>query len=196
MKKLSINLISLSAAAFLGWCTNVSAHGYISSPPGRAILCKNKENTNCGAVQYEPQSIEGYKGFPEQGPRDGYIASAEKSNFHELDAQSPSRWKKVDISSRNVVFKWDLTAQHSTTQWRYFITRNNWNPSMPLSRDMFEAAPFCQFKTGGALPGKTVSHSCTLPPNHKGYHVILGIWDVANTGNAFYQVIDANIKAD
>ncbi|MDE9448810.1 lytic polysaccharide monooxygenase, partial [Xenorhabdus bovienii] len=27
-----------------------------------------------------------------------------------------------------------------------------------------------------------------------GYHVILGTWTIADTNNAFYQVIDADIK--
>lgn len=29
-------------------------------------------------------------------------------------------------------------------------------------------------------------------PERRGYHVLLAGWEVANTGNAFYQVIDLN----
>ena len=38
------------------------AHGYISSPPSRQALCAQGVVTNCGAIQYEPQSVEGPKG--------------------------------------------------------------------------------------------------------------------------------------
>ena len=34
-----------------------SAHGYVDSPGDRAILCKQGQNTDCGAVVYEPQSL-------------------------------------------------------------------------------------------------------------------------------------------
>ena len=34
-------------------------HGYVSEPPGRSFLCKLGDNTGCGAVQWEPQSVEG-----------------------------------------------------------------------------------------------------------------------------------------
>lgn len=29
-------------------------------------------------------------------------------------------------------------------------------------------------------------------PNRKGYHVILGVWEIANIARAFYQVGDVN----
>ena len=29
-----------------------------------------------------------------------------------------------------------------------------------------------------------------------GYHVILAVWDVADTANAFYNVIDVDVKGD
>ncbi|MFV9997313.1 MAG: lytic polysaccharide monooxygenase [Arsenophonus endosymbiont of Dermacentor nuttalli] len=31
-------------------------------------------------------------------------------------------------------------------------------------------------------------------PYRTGYQVILGVWTIYDTGNAFYQVIDANMK--
>jgi len=33
----------------------------------------------------------------------------------------------------------------------------------------------------------------TVPSNRSGYHVILAVWDVSNTVNAFYNVIDVNV---
>ncbi len=42
-------------------------HGYVKSPESRSYLCRKEVNTNCGQIQYEPQSLEGPKGFPQQG---------------------------------------------------------------------------------------------------------------------------------
>ncbi|MEU7738873.1 chitin-binding protein, partial [Streptomyces griseus] len=41
---------------------NASAHGYISSPPSRQAQCA-AGTVSCGAIKYEPQSVEGPKGL-------------------------------------------------------------------------------------------------------------------------------------
>lgn len=40
-------------------------------------------------------------------------------------------------------------------------------------------------------PNLDKPHTIKLP-ERSGYHVILGVWEVADTGHAFYQVIDVN----
>ena len=35
-----------------------------------------------------------------------------------------------------------------------------------------------------------------MPTDRSGYHVILAVWDVADTANAFYNVIDVNLIND
>ncbi|MCQ8200538.1 lytic polysaccharide monooxygenase, partial [Vibrio parahaemolyticus] len=78
-------------------------HGYVSESndgvaASRAALYKyptsdtNERNTNCGAIQDEPQSVEGPDGFPETGPRDANIASAETALAAALDEQTADRW--------------------------------------------------------------------------------------------------------
>lgn len=42
----------------------ISAHGYLESPASRAYLCQQNLNSNCGQVQYEPQSVEAKGNFP------------------------------------------------------------------------------------------------------------------------------------
>ena len=56
-----------------GVTVDVFAHGYVSEPAGRSYLCKLGDNTGCGAVQWEPQSVEGPDGsprFPVGGPEE------------------------------------------------------------------------------------------------------------------------------
>ena len=60
-------------------------HGFIFEPKSRAVLCWINENSDCGAVKYDPMLIEGPKGFPQSGPRDGKIASGDNLSFFTLN---------------------------------------------------------------------------------------------------------------
>ncbi|GKU78886.1 lytic polysaccharide monooxygenase [Paenibacillus sp. L3-i20] len=169
---------------------SVSAHGYVDSPASRAIQCKNGLNTNCGSIIYEPQSLEGLKGFPAAGPADGKIASAGLAAFANLDQQSATRWNKASMSSGTNTFTWKFTARHATTSYRYFITKADWNPNAPLTRAQLDLTPFCTVQGNGQQPPATLSHSCNVPAR-TGYHIILAVWDIADTPNAWYIAIDA-----
>ncbi|WP_422658901.1 lytic polysaccharide monooxygenase [Paenibacillus sp. EC2-1] len=177
---------------FTLFADSASAHGYIESPASRAYMCKQGENTNCGAVQYEPQSIEAIGNFPTTGPVDGEITGG--GIFKELYEQTPDRWKKVTLQTGLNTFTWKLTAAHATDNWKYYITKANWDPSKPIGRDDIEL--FCSFDDKGAKPNPSTSHQCNIPADRTGYQLILGVWDIADTPNAFYQVIDANIVSN
>ncbi|RAL25790.1 lytic polysaccharide monooxygenase [Thermoflavimicrobium daqui] len=167
-----------------------SAHGYIESPASRSYLCKTGQNKNCGQIQWEPQSVEGPGSFPQSGPADGQITGA--GRYPELYAQTTDRWSKVNITGGKNTFKWYLTAPHSTKEWKYYITKKGWNPNKPLARADLDPV-FCYYYDGGKRPPNTVTHECNVPTDRSGYHLILGVWEIADTGNAFYQVIDANL---
>ncbi|MDF9904638.1 UNVERIFIED_ORG: chitin-binding protein [Pseudomonas reinekei] len=182
----------------------VSAHGYLDVPPSRALACQKGLNTNCGGAQYEPQSVgETFKGFPAgvggapvQGPVDGKIASGGHALFSALDAQSATRWHLTEIRDRNIDFQWVYTAVHPATKHEYFISRNGWNPNESLKRATFESTPFCTIDGGNQKPSNSDKHSCTIPSDKSGHHVILGIWTVGDTDAAFYNVADVNILAE
>ncbi|EJR28446.1 MULTISPECIES: lytic polysaccharide monooxygenase [Bacillus cereus group] len=185
--------------------TSASAHGYIEN--SRAHMGKTSELGTLsyndvfekyGAIIYEPQSLEAQKGFPFAGPADGQIASAGHSNFAKLDIQDPLRWKKVDIQSGLNTFVWKYTAEHPVAKWSYYITKQGWDQNKPLNRNELE-----EIKTidgGNKYPRDIPNnggyvHEIDIPADRNGYHVILGVWDVGDTANAFYQVMDVNIKA-
>jgi len=193
MKGLILAGVMMLAAvlSFILFSQQVSAHGYIDGPASRGYLCKTGQNTDCGAIVYEPQSLEAPKGFPAAGPADGKIASAGGA-FPKLDEQSATRWSKVNMSSGSVTFHWTLTAAHSTSSWKYYITKTNWNPNAALTRDQFDLTPFCNVPYSGQPP-YSYSNTCNVPAR-SGYHVILAVWEIADTGNAFYNVIDANFS--
>ena len=171
----------------LAFSSTASAHGYVNKPESRGLLCKTGANKNCGGVQYEPQSLEALGNFPIGGPADGKIAGA--NTFPKLDEQSKNRWTKVTMKSGANTFSWTLTAPHATAKWDYYITKQNWNPNKPLKRADLER--FCTINYGGKKPSKNVKHECNVP-KRSGYQVILAVWSIADTPNAFYNVIDAN----
>lgn len=99
----------------------------------------------------------------------------------------------MNMSSGPNTFTWKLTANHATASWKYYITKPNWNPNAALTRDSFDLTPFCSVNYGGTQPPFSYSNSCNVP-ERSGYHIIMAVWEVADTPNAFYNVIDANFS--
>ena len=168
-----------------------SAHGYVNGPESRAYLCKVGVNTDCGGVQYEPQSLEYLKGFPQAGPADGQIASAGGQFGGLLDEQSADRWAKTDIVTGPMLVDWTYTAPHSTSKWHYYMTKQGWDPNSPLTRADLEL--ITEVQHDGSKASTNPDHVIDVPADRSGYHVILAVWDVADTVNAFYDVIDVNV---
>ncbi|MGU7328699.1 lytic polysaccharide monooxygenase [Bacillus thuringiensis] len=186
------------------------AHGYIAE--GRAHIGSTYENLQLnweqannkyGAAVGNPQGVEAPKGFPVDGPIDGGIASGGHIEYAPLDIQKPFYWKTIDMNSGPNTFVWIYTASHKTTKWHYYITKQGWDSSKPLTRDELELIETVPWDGTNAIPNKPAGasgtglpHSVNIPSDRSGYHVILGVWDVADTSNAFYQVMDVNIKSN
>jgi predicted carbohydrate-binding protein with CBM5 and CBM33 domain len=81
-------------------------------------------------------------------------------------------------------------APHRTAQFRYYITRNGWNPNSPLTRAQLDPQPFLTVPMGGRQPNFTEHHQGTIPSGKSGRHLILAVWDVYDTANAFYACSD------
>ena len=183
----------IAAALTLLISGSALAHGYISKPKSRNYLCNTGGNSQCGGVQWEPQSVEGPSGFPQTGPQDGQIASADSPRWSELNVQTSDRWSKHEVQAGPFAISWNFTANHVTRNWRYYLTKQDWNPNQPLSRASFDLTPFCVVDGNMVQPPKQVTHNCTLP-ERTGYQLILGVWEVGDTTNSFYNIIDAKFK--
>ncbi|PFM57475.1 chitin-binding protein [Bacillus cereus] len=196
MNKKSLGAVALTAG-IIGTTLipqNAYAHGFVEKPGSRSALCSQTYgalNVNCGSVMYEPQSLEAPKGFPQGGPVDGQIASAGGKFDGILDQQTANRWFKNTITGGEYAFTWKYTAPHLTSQWHYYITKKNWNPNKPLTRADFELIGTVQHD--GSAASNNLTHKINVPTDRSGYHVILAVWDVADTANAFYNVIDVNL---
>lgn len=183
-------------------------HGLVGSPPSRAQRY---------LAEWQAMGLEGGKFFPrtESGltdpfapddtpnvapPPDGKIASAGHDFAAVLD-EAREDWDKNPVQAGEpLVITWHFHAAHKTRRWNYFLTRPDWDPAKPLSRAQFEAEPFYMVQNSGQphwsaddlVPEEPTTHTMRLP-SRTGYHVLLAVWEVADTSYAFYQVIDLDI---
>ena len=192
MKKLNVLLfVGVVMLGLFGFGTSGFAHGYVTSPGSRAYFgtaAAGNLNQNVGRAQWKPQSIEA----PKNTFIDGKLASAGVTGFEPLDEQTATRWHKSVINPGNLTISWNLTAQHRTSTWDYYITKTGWNPNTPLKISDFEL--IAQIDDKATVPPKIVNQTITVPQDRKGYHVILAVWNISDTTNAFYQAIDVNIQ--
>ncbi|MGH1867595.1 lytic polysaccharide monooxygenase [Enterococcus durans] len=192
MKKLNVLLfVGVVMLGLFGFGTSGFAHGYVTSPGSRAYFgtaAAGNLNQNVGRAQWEPQSIEA----PKNTFIDGKLASAGVTGFEPLDEQTATRWHKSVINPGNLTISWNLTAQHRTSTWDYYMTKTGWNPNTPLKISDFEL--IAQIDDKATVPPKIVNQTITVPQDRKGYHVILAVWNISDTTNAFYQAIDVNIQ--
>ncbi|WGD37120.1 lytic polysaccharide monooxygenase [Lysinibacter sp. HNR] len=200
IKKLRYAAMGIAAALIAGGATfgvalSASAHGYVGGGDSDLIARPAiKENTNLGAAQYDKHSLEGPKGFPENGPKDGQLASVNSLFGKELDEQSSTRWIKNKINTGPNTVYWTYTQVHSTSKWHYYITKDGWDQNAPLTRAALE--PLATVMHDGSSSGNNPRHTIDIPQTKHGYHIIYAVWDVADTPNAFYNTIDVDINGD
>ena len=173
MRRLRAALVAVAVAttalvAPLVIAPSASAHGWITSPPSRQDHCaKGTTSFDCGSIEYEPQSVEAPKGSMQCSGGSGYTILD--------DASKP--WPRT-TTGRDVTFQWNLTANHATSVWEYFV----------------DGKLFASFDGGGVQPPKDISH--TLKGLPEGNHTILARWNVSNTVNAFYNCVDLTVTAN
>ncbi|MEU4146271.1 MULTISPECIES: lytic polysaccharide monooxygenase [Streptomyces] len=171
-----------------------TGHGYTDLPVSRQKVCQNGTVSGCGSIQWEPQSVEGPKGFPAAGPADGKICSAGVGSFAPLDSPKQPNgqaWPATKVNGgQSYTFRWQFTARHATTDFKYYVTKPGWNQNHNLARSDLNLTPFFTVPYNNQQPPATLSHSGTLPSGLSGRHVIVAVWTIADTGNAFYACSD------
>jgi len=183
------------AAAVLGslfTAPAANAHGFVSGDfLSRSGACQAGLNRDCGGAEWEPQSVEAPKGFPLSGPADGQIASGGGKFGGKLDEQSPERWYHNQIASGPNQITWTYTAPHQTSGWNYYMTPQGWDQNAPLNRGELELIGSVDHD--GSAADTNPTHTINVPSDRNAYHVILAVWDVADTPNAFYNAIDVDV---
>ncbi|KPY35994.1 Chitin-binding protein [Pseudomonas savastanoi pv. fraxini] len=167
-------------------------------------------------------------------PADGFILSGGQTDnrrfvnltdngiVEEIKKQNPGQqdeaWPRLSVK-RGEEFKvtWFYAAKHLTRGYRWFITKDGWDETTPITREDFKGknyvadkhfkidsqdglmwsdisdlAPADQYHT--ELQPKDIT-SATLPSDKSGHHVILLAWIIAETDKAFYQAFDVEFDA-
>lgn len=153
-KRISAAVLGLAVAGVSLLATgSATSHGYTDSPISRQKLCQSGSVTGCGNIQWEPQSVEGPKGFPAAGPADGKICAGGNGQFAQLDDPRGGNWPATSVSGgQSYSFRWQFTARHSTSDFRYYITKNGWDPTQPLTRAALDPQPFMTVPYGNQQP--------------------------------------------
>lgn len=190
------------ALAALGVCTVASpvllsgsayGHGFTTDPPSRSYECGQATVSDCDQAQWDPDGVEGPKGFPDAGPADGQICSGGIDRFYALDQPRDGKWPAKKLASGGAAsFTWHLTANHSTTDFSYYVTKPGWDATKPLRRADLEPKPFLVKDYGGEEPPVDLTHTGTLPADQNGRALILAVWTISDTENAFYQCMDVD----
>jgi chitin-binding protein len=132
-------------------------------------------------------------------PPDGHLASGGLTTHGRDALDEVKNWPTTDVRPGELEVTWSFTTNHRTRRYKYFITKPNWDPRKPLSRSQFDLNPIAVFKPNGDTPydqfpvpgNDPITHVVPLP-DREGYHVLYAVWEVADTGMAFHQVIDLN----
>jgi predicted carbohydrate-binding protein with CBM5 and CBM33 domain len=166
------NLIMFAAAAVIAPlglvvlpAATASAHGYILSPPSRQAQCA-QHTVSCGAIQWEPQSVEGPKG----------LRSCNGGVERFADLTDDSKPWKVTSVGRTVNFTWTFTARHATYNFEYYVGNTR----------------VAEFKLNNQQPPPTLTHPVNLG-NVSGRVKLLAVWNIGDTANAFYTCVDLQV---
>ncbi|MGI5489458.1 lytic polysaccharide monooxygenase auxiliary activity family 9 protein [Microtetraspora malaysiensis] len=184
-------------------------HGNVISPPSRAgIHLEPWQAAGLETGKFFPALQAGLRDpdAPDDVPNntppvDGKIASAGLDFAASLD-EPRDDWTKHPVRAGDQLeVTWHMHAPHKTRRWNYFLTSSSWDPKKPLARAQFDPTPIMTILNTGQpywasdalMPDNPTVHQVRLPSDRKGYHVLLAVWEVADTGNAFYQAIDLDL---
>lgn len=199
-------------------------HGRVINPPSRAQFLLNEGLL----AAWEANEMEGGKNFPDINggtprppfqtdawgaapPPDNFIISGgrtglrDRANFTdaELNRLAPRLpgWPRLRVApGQRFNVEWYYRQAHVTRGYRWFITRDGWNPNQRITREQLESRPFYDdisplvpFNNFRDQLIPRVFHSAPIPQNKRGHHVILLVWVPADAANGFYQGFDVDI---
>jgi chitin-binding protein len=188
------------------------AHGSLETPVSRIYNCyqegaENPKSTACKAAQSAggTQAFYDWSGVRQgeandnhrQVVPDGQLCSGGGNLFRGFDLVRGD-WPKTSIVptvSGDYTFVWKAPARHATSYFRYYITKDGWNPNLPLKWS--DLSEFAQV-TGSAAQqsGDQYRMTVKLPKGLTGPRIIYGVWQRADSKEAFYACADVIFPGD
>ncbi|QHE21324.1 cellulose-binding protein [Stenotrophomonas maltophilia] len=200
--------LALAAAAGLAASGNAFAHGTMSKPASRVYACyqgnpENPTNPACAAAKevggsqpfYDWNAIaHGNANGNHQGlVKDGELCSASLPKYRGLDLNRAD-WQttpmRADVRGR-YTFEFLAPAPHQTREWKFYVTREGWQPGSRLAWSDLEE--FCTLGNVPLSEGGVYKLDCPLP-QRSGQHVIYNTWQRSDSAEAFYTCMDVRFE--
>ena len=187
-------LIVFAAFVALG-TAEAHAHGTSLSPASRSYICRylDRESEPCAyAWRTNPQAIYDWMGIliaradgrHRELIGDGSLCSAGDAKFGAFDRPSTA-WPATGLSSGRQTWKWVLNAPHATRYYRFYLTREGFDPGRALRWDDLEL-----IYDSGRRPATKVEEFTVDVPARTGRHVLYTVWQRSDSPEAFYSCSD------
>ncbi|PHV12758.1 chitin-binding protein [Chitinimonas sp. BJB300] len=186
------------------------AHGAMAIPVDRVYNCfqegpENPKSAACKAALTAggSQAFYDWNGVNQGNANDqhqavvpdGKLCAAGKDTFKGFNLARDD-WPATNIApdtNGQFDFLYRATAPHSTRYFKFYVTKNGYNPSQPLKWADLESQPFCTI-TNNVLTNGHYKMSCPLPQGKSGRHVIYSIWQRNDSPEAFYSCMDVSFS--
>ncbi len=183
----------------------VAAHGTMENPISRVYQCyqEGPENPQSAACQAAVQLGSTQPLYDWNGVNllaadqhrtlipDGKLCSAGKATYAGFDL-ARTDWRAQSIApdqNGNFEFVFRATAPHSTKYFDFYITKDGYDLTQPLTWSDLDATPFCHITSVTLVDGR-YHILCPLPAGKHGKHVIYNIWQRDDSAEAFYSCSD------
>lgn len=206
--KYSFILACLIAIGFFG--EQAYGHGSMVIPLSRIYNCflENPENPKsdaCKAAVQEggTQGLYDWNGVNQANANDmhrsiipdGKLCGGGKDLFKGMDL-ARNDWPSTMIAPNGngrFEFVFHATAPHSTDYFRFYVTKDDYDPLTPLAWSDLEDTPFCTINEVTLENGR-YRMDCPLPLDKSGKHIIYNIWQRDDSTEAFYTCIDVEFS--
>ncbi|XLM21134.1 lytic polysaccharide monooxygenase, partial [Chromobacterium piscinae] len=128
---------------------------------------------------------------------DGTLCGGGKAEFKGFNLARED-WRTTSIvpdANGNFEFIYKATAPHATKYFKFYVTKNGWNPTQPLKWSDLEP-----FGTINGTPqqdaNKRYHMTLKLPQGKTGKHIIFNVWKRSDSEEAFYSCSDVNFGGD
>ena len=186
----------------------LQAHGSFEIPISRVYACflEGPENPQSAACQdmvdiggtqplYDWMEVNQFNAAGEHLSLipDGTLCAGGRDKYRGLN-QARTDWVSTAPrfnSKGQMEFVYHAWAPHSTDYFRYYITKDGYDPTQPLRWEDLEE-PFCEINDVEQDDNMRYHMTCPSPGNKTGKHVIYNIWQRDLSPEAFYACIDVD----
>lgn len=200
---IALMLGGIGATAFGIAGGDVGAHGSTAEPPSRTYTCRflQPDSPRCAAAwAAEPQALYDWMevnigdaaGRHQELIPDGELCSAGRDKFAAFDVPGDD-WPATELSREadgHTHLLFEATAPHATEYFRYYLTREGYDPLQPLRWDDLQLV-----YDSGALSASPEYHFDVSFPERTGRHIIYMIWQRSDSPEAFYSCSDVTLAA-